>query len=117
MLFSDSNSFSLMIGGTGSDRLVGHAGSDILVAGTTDHDDDDAALCAIMAQWSSSADYNIRVAAISALLNSATVHDDGAEDTLTGAAGLDLFFANLSGGSVLDKITDNHDAELAFDET
>jgi hypothetical protein len=36
---------------------------------------------------------------------------------LTGSAGLDLFFANLSGGSTVDTITDEHGAELAFDET
>ena len=46
------------------------------------------------------------------LLNAATVHDDLHQDRLTGSSGLDWFFANLSGGSFLDIITDQSGSEL-----
>jgi hypothetical protein len=48
----------------------------------------------------------------SALLNSATVHDDTDQDKLTGSAGIDWFFANLSGGTLLDSITDRSNGEF-----
>jgi Ca2+-binding RTX toxin-like protein len=50
----------------------------------------------------------------------ATVHDDNAEDTLTGSSGQDWFFANLfldhsDDAARKDKITDLHAAEFALD--
>jgi hypothetical protein len=48
----------------------------------------------------------------SVLLNASTVHDDGVQDKLTGSSGLDWFFANLSGGSFLDVITDQSGSEF-----
>jgi Ca2+-binding RTX toxin-like protein len=44
-----------------------------------------------------------------------TVFDDGAEDVLTGSAGSDWFFANLSGAGVKDKVTDLSAKEFATD--
>ena len=41
----------LLIGGTGADRIVGNAGDDILIAGTTDFDNQAAALALIMKEW------------------------------------------------------------------
>jgi hypothetical protein len=43
----------LLVGGTGADRLVGNAKDDILIAGTTpfDGNSNEAALAAIMAEW------------------------------------------------------------------
>src|SRR5262249_35026135 len=52
----------LLIGGTGADDLVGNADGDLLIAGTTAHDDNQEALCAIMAEWTSSHSYASRVA-------------------------------------------------------
>jgi Ca2+-binding RTX toxin-like protein len=125
-----------LIGGTGADRLVGNADEDILVAGTTNFDAQDAALYAIVSEWTSTRTYAQRTANISgtgagpsfdARLNgtyflnaSATVHDDNAKDMLTGAAGQDWFFANLfldSGDDAnkKDKITDLHANEFAID--
>ena len=47
----------------------------------------------------------------SVLLNAVTVHDDLSQDKLTGSSGIDWFFANLSGGSFLDIITDQSGRE------
>jgi hypothetical protein len=118
----------LLVGGTGADRIVGNADDDILIAGTTAFDDDVAALCAIMAEWTSERSYAERTANLrgttSGGLNGAyvletegagaTVFDDDAADVLTGSAGQDWFFANLDSG-VLDRITDLSAAEFAAD--
>ncbi len=111
----------LMIGGTGRDKVVGNAGDDILIGGTTSFDAWEAALYAIMSEWTSGRTYAARVANLGGTgsgprLNgnyflqasgpAQTVFDDGDKDTLTGSAGKDWFFANYQGGGVLDKITD-----------
>ena len=106
---------------------MGDAGDDILVAGTTDFDAVDAAVCAIMDEWTSGANYNTRVGHLrgdlsgglngSTFLKKTTVHDDGVEDTLTGSAGQDWFLLNLDGdhGAVKDKVTDLGAQEFADD--
>jgi Ca2+-binding RTX toxin-like protein len=111
----------LLIGGTGADHLVGGSGDDILIGGTTAFDSNDAALCAIMAEWTSDHDYSTRVANLRGqgsgprsngnffLISSgpgATVFDDGAPDTLTGSSGMDWFFAFAG-----DIITGYHNGE------
>ncbi|MBI3408200.1 MAG: right-handed parallel beta-helix repeat-containing protein [Planctomycetes bacterium] len=111
----------LLIGGRGSDRLVGGPDDDILIGGTTAYDINDAALCAIMKEWTSAGCYNSRVAN---LVNGAgltggfrldgnhgatqTVFDDNDADKLTGSQGLDLFWANqvADNGGALDTVTD-----------
>lgn len=115
----------LLIGGLGADQIVGNAGEDILIGGTTDHDNSAAALCAIMAEWTSNRSWAVRIVNLSGglfclprengsvFLTPQTVHDDGASDTLTGSAGNDLFFANLcTDPSLRDKITDLSLVEL-----
>jgi len=119
----------VMIGGAGADRIIGNANDDLLVAGITAFDANDAALAAILAEWTSARDYATRVANLQGTgsgprLNgdfflltdgpAATVSDDGATDTLTGSAGRDWFFANLDSG-VLDRITDLNATEFAAD--
>ena len=105
----------LLIGGTGADRLVGTDDDDILIAGSTDHDANDAALQAIMDEWTSARDYLSRVANIrdgsggggvngAFFFDNATVNDDGAVDTLTGSLGQDWFWARTN--AVADAITD-----------
>ena len=120
-----------MVGGIGSDRLIGNADDDILIAGTTDFDANDQALCDIMNEWTrADADYGQRVSHLrgdaSGGLNgstnlifdgpAATVHDDHAADLLTGSAGQDWFLLNIDGdGGVKDKVTDLHASEFASD--
>jgi Ca2+-binding RTX toxin-like protein len=83
---------NILIGGLGTDRLVGGPGGDVLIGGTTDADEDDDALLAILAAWTSDESYDDRVAAVDALL---TVIDDEQVDKLTGSAGKDLFYDGL----------------------
>src|SRR5206468_5497446 len=103
------------------DLLVGgNGGDDILIGGTTAFDGNEAALVAVMAEWTSSHTYATRVANLTDQTNSAgflsrlngayflldsgsgqTVFNDSSSDTLTGSAGSDWFFAGAA-----DKITD-----------
>jgi Ca2+-binding RTX toxin-like protein len=113
----------LLIAGAGASRLIGNSGDDILIAGTTAFDDNEAALYAIMAEWTSSRSYADRVANLSGtgsgpsnngnyfLIASgpnATVFDNGASNVLNGGSGLDWFFANLA----QDSINGRHDSEI-----
>jgi uncharacterized delta-60 repeat protein len=124
------NGRDLLIGGTGSDRLLGSADDDILIAGTTDHDANEAALCQIMDEWTrTDADFSIRVNHLKGpvgglngtfFLNDQTVHDDDAQDLLTGSSGSDWFLLNQDGDgdpAKKDKVTDasNLEALLAED--
>jgi Ca2+-binding RTX toxin-like protein len=89
----------LLIGGDGHDQLFGEAGDDILVAGSTTFDENQDALAAIMAEWTSSNNYITRVNNIcfgggangAFTLDDATVIDDGLNDILRGDGGLDWF--------------------------
>ena len=96
----------ILIGGLGRDVLAGHDGSDILIGGTTDHDRDDAALQAILTEWTSGLGYLSRVRNLRTgrgslggvrLAANVTVHDDGEQDSLIGGRGRDWFFAKLDG--------------------
>jgi probable HAF family extracellular repeat protein len=121
----------LLIGGLGADRIVGGPGDDLIIGGTTAFDSNQAALAAVLAEWSSQNDYATRIANLMGtgsgtsfanrlngnyfLQADVTVFDDGAQDQLTGSAGQDWFFANLTGAGVLDKITDVGKDEIATD--
>jgi uncharacterized delta-60 repeat protein/CSLREA domain-containing protein len=128
----------ILIGGSGADRIVGNEADDILIAGSTAFDANEAALSAILAEWTSASSYGVRVANIMGtgtgsdfanrnngcfflrVTNDAattTVFDDGSQDTLTGNTGQDWFFANLLGAGAKDKITDLSAAEFANDLT
>lgn len=123
----------LLIGGFGADRLVGNADDDLLIAGSTLHEANRAALETVLAEWTSDRSYADRIANLrgdgsganfasrangevflSTDGDAATVLDDAARDILTGGSGRDLFFANLDLG-VWDRITDLNAAELALD--
>lgn len=108
---------NILIGGAGADTLRGGDSEDLLVAGTTDYDsttpEDQAALCGIRAEWRrTDARFKVRIAHLSGtqagghngsdLLTTATVHDDTDVDSLTGWRGRDWYFANRTGGGVLD---------------
>jgi Ca2+-binding RTX toxin-like protein len=124
----------ILIGGTGADTLTGGPADDLLIAGSTAYDADEAALYAVMAEWTSARDYATRTANLSGTgtgsrLNgnyflrvtddvaTTTVFDDVSADVLTGGGGQDWFFANLRGGGVLDLITDLGPGERADDLT
>lgn len=107
---------TMLAGGTGAGRIVGNAGDDILIAGTTDFDNQASALALIMKEWTrADAAFAIRVDHLKFsgdwnaghLLTDSTVHDDHAEDVLTGSEGNDWFLFNRDGdGGVTDTVTD-----------
>jgi hypothetical protein len=113
---------SILIAGTGAARLKGHSGDDILIGGTTAFDNNEAALLAVLAEWSSGESYLQRIANLQNApvtvngqtvnpngsygagysLNAATVHDNGLSDHLEGGGDLDWVFASL--GDKLDHL-------------
>jgi ELWxxDGT repeat protein/autotransporter-associated beta strand protein len=118
----------LLIGGRGGDKLKGGDGGDLLIAGFTAFDANTSALNAILDEWTSSRDYQTRVANLrgegseprtngdfflKAEGAAATVFDDDADDKLSGDSGRDWFFANL--GHYKDRITDRHSGEFVDD--
>jgi Ca2+-binding RTX toxin-like protein len=100
---------SILIGGLGRDRLVGGSGDDVLIGGRTTADHNDAALLLALAEWTSVASYEDRVAALDSLLS---VLDDLEEDKLTGSSGRDLFFSGLN-DDLID-VKPKKDAETVF---
>ena len=97
----------ILIGGVGRDKLFGHEDDDLLIAGTTSHDQNALALMIILAEWTSSRGYASRVMTIKGgsgpvlddtdifLKPGESVQDDGARDELFGSSGQDWFFASL----------------------
>jgi len=116
----------LLIGGTGADRILGNADDDILIAGTTAFDANEAALGLIMLEWTrADATFAVRVGHLQSggglnagyLLTENTVHDDLAVDVLTGSSGSDWFLFNRDGdGGVKDKATDLSTFEASYAE-
>jgi Ca2+-binding RTX toxin-like protein len=103
----------ILIGGNYSDTLIGGSGSDILVGGSTTYygnfSGNVTALQSLMAEWSSSNSYKIRIShltgASSGGLNGdytlhggpdATVFDDAVADILTGNDYYDWFLGQAS---------------------
>src|SRR5439155_975818 len=76
----------ILIGGAGQATLQAGSGGDILIGGTTDYDNNAAALAAFLAEWGSADSYATRVANLSASLNPSTVHDNGLADKLYAGA-------------------------------
>ena len=107
----------LLIGGRGQDRIYGQAGEDILIAGTTDYDNNLAAVDVIMSEWTRAIAYATRVVNVvngNGLLmgtgvrldRTNTLDDDGDYDILEGNGDRDLFFYNYSGAGMKDKVND-----------
>jgi PKD domain/RTX calcium-binding nonapeptide repeat (4 copies) len=92
----------VLIGGSGTDRLVSQSGDDILIGALFMGNDlteaRHAALLTVSTQWSSSAVFADRVAALTAYLT-ARVQDDGVADYLTGSSGNDWYFARTTGSA------------------
>jgi Ca2+-binding RTX toxin-like protein len=127
----------VVIGGDGSDLLLGDFDDDIMIAGTTAFDANEVALGLIMAEWTSSRSFQQRVANLegtgsgSSWTNRAnsntflvadpgsphhvTVFDDNACDLLLGGADRDWFFANYAGPGTRDLIADLTSRDVADD--
>jgi uncharacterized delta-60 repeat protein len=99
----------MLFGGAGRDLLIGsqdedylNAGTDedILIGGYTSHDNNLAALDAVMAVWTSADSFDDRVADLTGsgglLEAGVTVFDDDDDDTLIGGAGRDLIFGDTT---------------------
>ena len=88
----------LIIGSDDNDLLVGGGGEDILIGGVTIHDNDVAALEAVMSVWTSAASFNSRVNTLTGsgglLEAGVAVFDDDDLDILIGGAGRDLVFGD-----------------------
>jgi hypothetical protein len=114
----------ILIGGDGADTLTGNGDDDILIAGTTDYDTNEEALCALMAEWGRIDEtYATRVndlingissGGVTCHLDSSTVHTDAAIDVLTGSSGTDWFFAQTQpiGSKPADKVKDRVAGEI-----
>jgi hypothetical protein len=112
----------LLIGGLGADTVRGNGGDDIIIGGTTTYDGNVQALLAILREWGrTDADYTTRVKHLqgrlsgglsgSYLLTSTTVDDDNSIDSLSGGAGQDWFFVGGKGKRG-DKVTDSARGEV-----
>jgi Ca2+-binding RTX toxin-like protein len=101
----------LLIGNSDNGSLDGKSGDDILIGGSTLYDDaaynpaSEAALAAIMTEWTSGHDYATRVNNLVnggglnggyTLTPGVTVFNYGGMDVLDGGPGQDLFFASLT---------------------
>jgi Ca2+-binding RTX toxin-like protein len=90
----------VIIGSQDEDTLKGGNDEDVLIGGFTTHDNNVAALDAIMAIWGSSASFNARVTALTGsgglLEAGVTVFDDDDDDTIHGNAGRDLVFGDTN---------------------
>lgn len=133
----------LLIGGEGADQLRGDGkgcdgdedsdnggqkNQDIMIGGTTDYDDTDEALQAIMAEWTSARSYEVRVDNLrdgtgsadgendDFFLDPTTVFDDDDVDRLHGCGGRDWFFA-LQDGDTSDRLLDRHGQEFVDELT
>ncbi len=93
----------ILIGGLGRDRLRGHASDDVLIGGTTVHDANDAALLALLAEWTQATPIDDRIDHLengSGLndphyLNRGTqVLDDATRDRLYGGRDPDWFLSD-----------------------
>jgi uncharacterized protein (TIGR03118 family) len=107
-----STNRDILIGGDGSDRLQAGSNDDLLIGGATKYDNNVPALLQILGEWTSANSYHMRIANLSSgagglpILDSTTVFDDGAVDTLRGNQDLDWFFAGSN-----DKLPDRQPAE------
>src|SRR5207253_1220740 len=85
----------------GADNLYGGKDDDLLIGGTTAYDADATALAALLAEWDSSSDYDVRIGHLwnggglngTYKLNASTVFGDGKTDLMTGGNGRDWFLS------------------------
>ncbi|MCA9209401.1 MAG: hypothetical protein KDA55_13645, partial [Planctomycetales bacterium] len=114
----------LLIGGLGRDWLSGERDDDLLVAMRWTGEEDEAALLAVLAEWTrtdaSYADKLDHLTGVapglngSQVLDDSTLEDDGSRDNLEGDSGRDLFFAQMDGRR-RDRLRDDRWYEAVFD--
>jgi acrosin len=106
-VLTGDGSANLLLGGKGADQLDGGDGGDILIGGSSTwyNAAGGAALAGFMAEWlRTDVSFDTRIdhlrngGGLNGVyrLNAATILDDGAADTLTGGAGQDWFWINLT---------------------
>lgn len=114
----------LLIGGDGADRILGNTDDDVIIAGFTSHDDNRAALQALLAEWTSDGYFDTRVQNLKAgtgatqgvsLNVNENVFDDGDADILAGNGGQDFFLFNSTGDGTLDRVLDMSKFESDYD--
>src|SRR5262249_55761739 len=97
----------ILIGGLGVDTLQAGSGGGIFIGGTTSYDNNNAALAAVLAEWTrTDIDYLTRIAQLSGtatggingpyFLNSSSVTADGSANSLNGGSGQDWYFAGVA---------------------
>jgi len=96
----------ILIGGDGADKIGGGEHEDLLIAGTTIYDGNNAALLALLAEWIANRAYAIRVGYVRTgtgpiltgtgfmFTPGVTTADDGDADVLTGNLANDWFIAD-----------------------
>lgn len=100
------NARDLLIGGQGRDIINGSGGDDIIVGGSTKHDTSLPVLISALNQWNATDSYANRLAALDAVLSTATVFDDSERDELLGLTGLDWYFARIGVDRLFDRLAD-----------
>ena len=97
---------NLLIGGDGQDTLRGNSGQNILIGGRTTYDNNDAALAAIMAEWTSTRSFKQRCADLSAGINDPTLGliqlAPGSSVLESATAARDAFFGSLKNNWIVD---------------
>jgi PKD repeat protein len=106
----------LLIGGVGLDQINAAGASDLLIGGRTAYDADQAALAAILAEWTAAGGYQDRAARLRGgtgtivqplgvkLTHNQTVFDDTVVDRLWGGSEMDWFFYDPTRDQALDKL-------------
>lgn len=79
----------IAIGGLGKDTLNGVDGEDLLIGGSTASDNNSIQLHNLWVAWRASASFDARVASMAGLINSSTVTDTEAGETVLGSIGRD----------------------------
>jgi len=113
---------NLLFGGAGSDVLDGGSGGDLLLSGGYVHENDEAILRALLAEWSSGSAYQLRIDRLLGTngsgqnlgfyFDAATVIDDGVVDFLKGNADPDWFLASTVADVLQDKAVDEVFTEI-----
>lgn len=97
----------LLVGGSGKDQLTGNDDDDLLIGDIFDLETNDSALQDILNDWQrTDLAYLQRRQLLEDRLTPATIHDEALADVLTGAGGLDWFWAFAP--DITDRQTNEH---------